>query len=111
MAERGPILSKRLKARGNYRKGGNTGFETAITRLQTRGYVCVSDFVYQQDKFGRPYGWGVAQYATPEALFGADFATSAYCRTPEESLRRMLRHLRSILPETSEWELLALLQG
>ena len=111
VAERGPILSKRLKTLRNYRKGGNTGFETAITRLQTRGYVCVSDFVYQQDKFGRPSGWGVAQYATPEALFGADFATSAYCRTPEESLRRMLRHLRSILPETSEWELLALLQG
>ena len=57
------------------------------------------------------FRWGVAQYAAPEALFGADFATSAYCRTPEESLRRMLRHLRSILPETSEWELLALLQG
>ena len=111
VAEQGPILSKRLKALGNYRKGGNTGFETAITRLQMQGYVCVSDFVYQQDKLGRPYGWGVAQYATPEALFGADFVSSAYCQTPEESRQRMLRHLRLLLPGTSERELLALLQG
>ena len=54
---------------------------------------------------------GVAQYAAPEALFGADFVTSAYCRTPEGSRRRMLRHLRAILPDVPEGELLALLQG
>ena len=57
------------------------------------------------------FRWGVAQYAAPEALFGADFVTSAYCRTPEGSRRRMLRHLRAILPDVPEGELLALLQG
>ena len=30
------------------------------TRLQMQSYVCIADFVYMQDKYGRPYGWGVA---------------------------------------------------
>ena len=30
----GPVLSKRLKELGNYKKGGNKGFDTIITRLQ-----------------------------------------------------------------------------
>ena len=64
------MLSKRLKEALNYRKGGNTGFETCITRLQMQSYVCIADFVYMQDKYGRPYGWGVAEYATLEELLG-----------------------------------------
>ena len=54
----GGMLSKRLKEALNYRKGGNTGFETCITRLQMQSYVCIADFVYMQDRYGRPYGWG-----------------------------------------------------
>ena len=42
----GGMLSKRLKEALNYRKGGNTGFETCITRLQMQSYVCIADFVY-----------------------------------------------------------------
>ncbi len=66
IAGEGRMLSKRLKEALNYRKGGNTGFETCITRLQMQSYVCIADFVYMQDRYGRPYGWGVAEYATPE---------------------------------------------
>ena len=44
----GGMLSKRLKEALNYRKGGNTGFETCITRLQMQSYVCIADFVYMQ---------------------------------------------------------------
>ena len=32
-------------------------------------YLCVSDFIRLKDKNGRPYGWAVAQYTTPEHLF------------------------------------------
>ena len=94
----GGMLSKRLKEALNYRKGGNTGFETCITRLQMQSYVCIADFVYMQDRYGRPYGWGVAEYATPEELFGYDFITSAYQRDPQESKERILKHLQSRLP-------------
>ena len=98
IANEGTILSKRLKEVRNYRKGGNTGFETCITRLQMQSYVCIADFVYMKDKYGRPYGWGIAEYATPETLFGYDFITSAYQRDPQESRERILRHLQSLLP-------------
>lgn len=74
IAGEGRMLSKRLKEALNYHKGGNTGFETCITRLQMQSYVCIADFVYMQDRYGRPYGWGVAEYATPEELFGYDLS-------------------------------------
>ena len=98
IAGEGRMLSKRLKEALNYRKGGNTGFETCITRLQMQSYVCIADFVYMQDRYGRPYGWGVAEYATPEELFGYDLITSAYQRDPQESKERILKHLQCALP-------------
>jgi hypothetical protein len=36
-----PVLSKRLKYLGNYRKGGNKGFDTIITRLQAQGCLSI----------------------------------------------------------------------
>lgn len=40
------MLSKELKKICNYRKGGNKGFDTVITRLQMQIYVTIADFVY-----------------------------------------------------------------
>lgn len=97
-----PVLSKDLKQSGNYRKGGKKGFETIITRLQSQCYVVISDFVYQRDKHGKPYGWGVAEYSTPEKFIGKDFTDRVYERTPEESYQRILAHLKELLPDTDE---------
>ncbi len=102
IAENGEILSKTLKEKCNYRKGGNKGFDTVITRLQMQTYVNIADFVYLKDRFGQTYGWGVAQYSTPEAMFGREFVTSAYHRDPEESKEKILVHLRGLLPDASE---------
>lgn len=110
VAEHGAILSRELKCLRNYRKGGNTGFDTVITRLQMQTYITIGDFVYLQDKFGRPYGWGVAEYTTPEAQLGYDFITSAYRRKPEESKERILAHLRGVLPEVGEGQIAKLLR-
>lgn len=109
MAERGALLSKELKRLCNYGKGGNTGFDTVITRLQMQAYLTVSDFVYMQDKYGKPYGWGVAKYTTPEELFGYDFVTSAYGSEPVESKARIIAHLRNILPGVNEKQILKLI--
>ena len=102
IAGQGKILSKRLKEICNYRKGGNTGFETVITRLQMCAYVDICDFVYMTDKSGKTYGWGVAEYSTPEHRFGYDAVTAAYKRDPSESFERIVRHLQSVFPEASE---------
>ena len=105
------LLSKDLKALCNYRKGGNTGFETIITRLQMQTYLCVADFVYLQDKYGKPYGWGVAKYSTPENLFGYEKISSAYRREPTDSLDRILGSLSHILPDVPVSQIKHLIQG
>ncbi len=102
IAEHDVILSKDLKEIRNYVKGGNKGFDTIITRLQMQSYVCVADFVYMQDKTGKPYGWGIAQYTTPEHFFGYDYITSAYKTDPKESKRKIVEHLKKILPDATE---------
>ena len=110
VAEHGALLTKELKRLCDYRKGGNTGFDTVITRLQMQTYLTVCDFVYMQDKYGKPYGWGVAKYTTPEALFGYDFVTSAYRKAPAESGADILDHLKSILPDANKAQLLKLMK-
>ncbi len=97
-----PVLSRELKRIGNYRKGGKKGFETSITRLQAQGYVLISDFVYAADKLEQPYGWGVAEYSTPERFFGGDFCSRVYRRTPEESYGRLFKHLQALFPDADD---------
>ncbi len=93
-----PVRSKELKKIGDYGKGGRKGFDTMITRLQKQCYVIVSDFRYEVDKAGNEYGWGVAEYSTPEKYLGRKFTEAVYKRTPEESYERILKHFQKILP-------------
>ena len=102
LAREAPVLSRHLKVDGDYRKGGKKGFDTIITRLQAQGYVVISDFVYERDRQGRPYGWGVAEYSTPEIWLGEDFRNAVYAREPAESRERLLAHLRDLLPWVDE---------
>ena len=71
-----PVLSRTVKALGNYRKGGRTGFETSLTRLQEQCYVITGDFVYPVDGTGtatagarrstpRPKGFSARSFPTP----------------------------------------------
>lgn len=111
LCENAPVLSKTLKSKGNYIKGGKKGFETIITRLQGQCYVVISDFVYMVDKSGREYGWGVAKYSTPEEFMGRAFSENVYKRTPEESYERILRHLTGILPDEKRDNIKRFLKG
>ncbi|MCM1025554.1 MAG: hypothetical protein NC432_03925 [Roseburia sp.] len=94
--KKGSVLSKDLKKQGDFRKGGNKGFDSIITRLQMQGYILISDFEYQKDKYGSVYGWGVARYETPEYRFGEAFSKQVYQREPEDSLERIKQHLSRI---------------
>ncbi len=102
LSESSPILSKRLKRAGGYGKSGKSGFDGIINRLQAQCYAVISDFVYQLDKNGNTYGWGVAEYSTPETLMGKDFTDRVYLREPEESFEIIFEHLNKLLPETDE---------
>lgn len=105
-----PVLSKELKQAGDYRKGGNKGFETIITHLQEQCYVLISDFKYMRDKHRETYGWGVAEYSTPEIWFGPEFRSTVYQRTPEESYERVRKHLAKLLPDASDVQIRKLLK-
>ncbi|MBR6403677.1 MAG: hypothetical protein IKS48_09875 [Eubacterium sp.] len=96
--ENSPILSKPLKRLGNYGKGGRKGFDSSITRLQKQCYVITNDFKFATDKQGNEYGWGIAEYTTPEKFFGKKFTDKVYKRTPEESYEKVFKHFKKILP-------------
>lgn len=96
VADAGELLSKRLKQLCGFKKDQNTGFDTIVTRLQMQTYLCIADFIYERDRHGKPYGWGVALYSTPEAQFGCELVSSAYRRPPEESRTRIEAHLRTV---------------
>ncbi|MBO5035118.1 MAG: hypothetical protein J6C43_05875 [Oscillospiraceae bacterium] len=103
------LLSKEWRSRALADGGELKGFDTTVTKLQHRCYVTTVNFEYALDKQGRPYGWGVARYATPEARFGEDFTERVYQRQPEESAQWVLEHLEKLLPQANERQLLKLL--
>ncbi|MBR3635894.1 MAG: hypothetical protein IKN47_06825 [Lachnospiraceae bacterium] len=97
-----PVMSKQLKLLGHYGKNGRKGFDTMITRLEKQCYVLISDFIYSTDRYGNRYGWGVAQYSTPERFLGKKFCDSVYKRSPEESYEKIVTHLKKILPDADK---------
>ena len=109
LTEHGPLLSKELKRLCNYRKGGNKGFDTVITRMQMQTFVTIADFEYMKDARGQVYGWGVARYALPEALFGEAVMAQADSRRPAQSRERIAAHLRALLPDASDAQLARLI--
>ena len=105
-----PIVSKELKKLGDYRKGGVKGFDSTMNRLQSECYVIISDFVYLKNKNGDQYGWGVAEYSTPEKFMGDSFSDNVYKREPQESYRRVFEHLKKILPDADDKQIERLLK-
>ena len=119
IASRHSILSKDAKAVGGYIKPKvkgpdqwepRKGFDTSVTKLQMQCYVLTSDFEYEIDKNGNFYGWGIARYATPEEFYGKYFTSRVYKRTPEESFRKILKHMKKILPDVPEDQLIRFLR-
>ena len=105
----GSLLSKELKRESGFTGDGKKGFDTALTRLQMKGYITTTDFEYSVDSKGNFYGWGIARYATPEVHFGPEFRETLYDRTPEESAERIMAHLRKLLPKATPEQLKKLL--
>lgn len=84
------------------------GFETLMTYLQMGTWIVIADFEYNCDKHGRPYGWGIARYTTPEALF-CDTRFLTGNRAPEESKQRMTDYLMQLLPQATEKQIMKII--
>ena len=108
LREGGSMITRELRA-----ACGFTGpkmrsrFDAYVTRLQMACRIVTEDFVYPTDRHGREYGWGWSLLTTPEQLLGRE--ACRFNRTPEESQQRMLAHLKALLPEASESQLLRLI--
>lgn len=99
-----PIVNKR----------NGMAFDALIAQLQMGTHVCIADFEYLISKKGEPYGWGVARYCTPEAMYpdlfdsgsevkdmgeGPSDKSMANTRTPEQSRQRIIAHLQGQFPD------------
>lgn len=85
------------------------GLETVMTRLQMGTWLIVADFEYLYNKQGEPYGWGIARYITPEALFGESRILAAGHRSPEESKQRLTDYLTQLLPQATPAQILKII--
>ena len=92
------LSSTSLKHLSDHQKG----LETIITRLQMQTYVIIANFEYKYDKNGNRYGWGIAEYSTPEYLFGEDFIYDAYKVSVSKSYQKIRQHLQTVLPHATD---------
>lgn len=101
--------SSKVKSLLRSTKPKGEGFETVITQLQMGTWLVVADFEYLYNKKGEPYGWGVARYTTPEALFGEDKVQASSQRSPEESKQRLITYLTKLLPQATPAQILKMI--
>ena len=101
LTDRGELRSRELKSLSCLSEESRKRFDQSLPFLQMQGYITTADFVYETDRLGRPYGWGLARYATPEHFFGAAFTEKVYEREPEESRERLQAHLTKLLPQAT----------
>lgn len=74
--------------------------DALLKDLEMSTYVCIADFEYKYTRAGERYGWGVARYCTPEAMYGDGIT---HCdRTPEESRQYIINHLHSLFPYATD---------
>ncbi len=112
--ENGEVTVKQLRAQLDFasRRGKRTSeidkasgklpLEPILERLMQETYVVIADFDYNLDSHGRSYGWGVARYTTPEALYGSLLVNSASHSSPEASYAKLKQTLQTAFPDVPE---------
>lgn len=85
-------------------KKNGMAFDALIAKLQMGTHVCIADFEYLVSRKGETYGWGVARYCTPEAMYPELFpiADKVEGRSPEESRQRIVEHLQALFPDVDK---------
>lgn len=102
LEETGTASSTFLRHRAGMSK---SAFDSAVTRLQMRTFMMISGFEHNLTKDGRPYGWGIARYALPEAIYES-FEETVDAIEPAEAKALLLIYLRRHFPEADKDALL-----
>ena len=107
--ERGSMVSRDLrKVCGLVGPKMRSYFDRHVGQLQMACRIVTQDFVYPRDKHGNEYGWGLSLLTTPEQLLGHDAMLCS--RTPDESRRRIVAHLSTLLPEATERQIMKIVK-
>ena len=109
LQEQGSMITRDLRAACDFiGPKMRSRFDGYITRLQMACRIVTEDFVYPTDRHGHEYGWGWSLLSTPEQLYGNDIGQCP--RSPEESAQRIIGHLKTLLPEASERQIMRLVK-
>lgn len=92
------IPSNDLKTAAGFGKGGERGYEGALTLLQMQTYITVRSFHRKSNKKNEEYGWSVADYCLSEKLFGEEHIRSAYSLSSVQAKERIIEHMQAIYP-------------
>ena len=92
--EKTALYSNEVKEKAGFGKGGEKGFEGSCAKLQMSSYLTGKDFRPRLNKKGEEYGWAVAIYTLPEYLWGYNYVTKSYKETPQDSYKKIIRHIR-----------------
>lgn len=104
-AESPELFSFQLKQQAGFGKGGEKNFDGVVTDLQMQSYLITRDFRRRLNKKGVPYGWAIAVYSTPEALWGYDHAASAYSLDPAVSRDKIRAQVKKNFPGAQDLEM------
>jgi len=74
-----------------------------------RTYLIIYEFSQKRNKKGEPYGWHLAQLATPETKWGYDFVTSSYGEDPLTSWKKIRDNIIRRFPRADDKEVCSLL--
>ncbi len=93
------IPSFLIKSMAGFSKGGEKGFEGALTLLQMQTYLTVRSFTRKQGKSGDFYGWHVAVYSSTEDKFGYEHVTRAYGLGAAGAREKVVKQMMKINPD------------
>lgn len=80
--------------------------DAVLGRLMMGGRVCIADFIYNIDRHGNRYGWGIAKYTTPESMYQLQLPDCS----PTESLQKILVNLQQKLPDVAPGQIASLIK-
>lgn len=92
------IYSNELKKLAGFCKGGEKGYEGAITNLCMQLYICNYDFKKRVNRQNLEYGWDVAVYSSVEHIYGYDYVASCYAENPDESWEHIAEYMHDVYP-------------
>ena len=94
------VLSTDLRVRTGM-TDKSAGFDALINQLQMKCFVLPTGFEYAVDRYGRPYGWGLARYELSDLRYGKLIEKAEERYSPAEAKERLIKHVMEICPDAA----------